>query len=254
MTDAASLAKLAIYYGWPSAINGASSLDAASAELARYQVVVLGDGLADPAHGDHVATVHMVPKLTASGVEVFGYVALGNEIEVSAVKRQVKAWARLAVSGVFFDEAGYDFGNTRRRLRKVVKIAHRCGMRVFANAHNPADLYQQQGRDAPIPVREGDLYLYESFALKNGLHEGDDVRQQKMERLEAARLLGVRLFGVSTPRADGRFDADQLAYVLRLAGAHRLDGIGWGEPLYGAAGQLPWRYDSSPSGRCENPG
>ena len=53
--------KLAIYYGWPSAVNGAGGdINVAAAVFDDYDQVVFGAGLEDPSHGDHANLVAML--------------------------------------------------------------------------------------------------------------------------------------------------------------------------------------------------
>ena len=44
---------LLVYYGYPSAINSASSVAQAATEFGRYDYVAWGGGLENPAHPDH---------------------------------------------------------------------------------------------------------------------------------------------------------------------------------------------------------
>lgn len=57
---------LLIYYGWPSSINGTFSVALAAAELGRYDVIVLGDGLSKDTHPDHASRAGSAPVLTSS--------------------------------------------------------------------------------------------------------------------------------------------------------------------------------------------
>jgi hypothetical protein len=47
----------------------------------------------------------------------------------------------MRAGGVFFDEAGFDFGVSRTRQNAVVDAAHTAGRRVFMNAFNPDDVF-----------------------------------------------------------------------------------------------------------------
>ncbi len=61
---------LLIYYGWPSGINGTFAVAAAAAELARYDHVVLGDGLFDrlvqPGGLSRFVLLPQVPEIAAA--------------------------------------------------------------------------------------------------------------------------------------------------------------------------------------------
>jgi hypothetical protein len=52
---------LAVFYGWPSAINDArGDIGAATREFAGYDAVILGAGLEKDSHGDHAAMTEIV--------------------------------------------------------------------------------------------------------------------------------------------------------------------------------------------------
>jgi hypothetical protein len=240
---------LAIYYGWPSAFDGAGSVEEAAAKLARYDAVVLGSGLQQPDHGDHQGTLQIISRLTARA-EVFGYIPLGKATGLSAdqIVEQIDAWRAMGVTGIFFDEAGYDFGNTRQRQNDALEAAHGRGLAVFANSFDPDDIFDPRPSSSVNPggrrtrLRRGDLYLYESFGLVLGKPESAEFQRQKTAKLERARALGVRVFAVTTSPAPGHFDGEAWRSVVEQARRLGLDGIGWGEYLFAAQdNRMPFR-------------
>ncbi len=242
----ARLQWLGIYYGWPSGAGGARSVEEAAARLGSFEVLVLGGGLERPQHGDHERTRAILTRL--EGVEVFGYIPLGQAtgLDEKAIAASILAWKAMGVRGIFFDEAGYDFGNTRARQRAAFAAAHREGLKVFANAFQPDDLFAD-GRDAQHNPRgekaglaAGDAYLYESFGVRLGEPEPEEEREAKLGRLAPARKLGVRLYGITTATSaepPPRPLWDGVVAAARRAG---LTGIGWGTREFGAQdGRLP---------------
>jgi hypothetical protein len=237
-----TLERLGIFYGWPSAFDGAKGPEEAAAKLGRYQVVVLGGGLEQAEHGDHENTRAIIARLREAGVEVFGYIPLGAStgLDTGQIKRRVKAWKAMAARGIFYDEAGHDYGNTRERQNRAFEIAHKQGLEVFANAWDPDDLFSTEKNPphnksgAPTKLRTGDCYLYESFGLAEGKPEGEEARAAKMRKLEAARALGVRIFGVTTSPSPGFFDAAAWGRVVAEARRLGLAGVGWGEHQFAA--------------------
>lgn len=236
------LQRLGIFYGWPSAFDGATSAEQAATKLGRYQVVVLGGGLEQPGHGDHQPTRRIMAQLLRGGVEVHGYIPLGSSTALSQgqIMQRVKAWKAMGATGIFFDEAGHDYGNTRQRQNQAFKAVHRQGMKVFANAWNPRDLFDTSKSPPHNPtgavteLTAGDCYLYESFGLSEGQPETEQARQEKMARLEPARQLGIRIFGVTTAPSAGFFDAAAWQRVVEEARRLGLEGLGWGEYQFGA--------------------
>ena len=57
----------------------------------------------------------------------------------SGVIDAVRRWKALGVHGIFFDEAGYDFGVTRQRPNEAIDGAH-PKPRVFLNAFDSDDV------------------------------------------------------------------------------------------------------------------
>lgn len=241
-TGTKTLQRLGVFYGWPSLINRAGSIARAAAQLSRYNTLVLGGGLQDPSHADHAKTCEIVAQL--SQTEVYGYLSLApaRSGSLAQLRQQVQAWKAVGVVGIFFDEAGFDFGNTRERQNAAFAIVHAEGLRVFANAHNPADLFAQTTDGLGTTLRAGDSYLYESFAVAHGTIENATVRSQKLARLADARRLGVRIFGVTTAPSRNYFDGAAWRQAQLLADAHALDGLGWGEFQFAATdSRMPLR-------------
>lgn len=113
--------RLAIYYGWPSLVNGTSDLDTATNVFCHFDLVVFGATLEVPSHSDHDNTVIIIDNLrNRCGTEVYGYVTLSG-IPIDEIKLRVDRWVAMGVAGIFLDEAGRDYGVDRNRLREVVE-------------------------------------------------------------------------------------------------------------------------------------
>lgn len=233
------LRSLAIYYGWPSVAGGARGVEEATAKLAAYDRVVLGAGLELREHPDHASTRAIIAGLRRGPAEVYGYLALGSStgLDGAALAARALAWRELGVQGILLDEAGHDFGTTRARQNLALEAVHRAGLAAFVNAFDPDDLL---AGSPPAALRPGDSYLYESFGLRLGVPEPARARAAKLAKLEAARRRGLRLYGVSTARAEGDLSRERWAELCRLAREARLEGVGWGTPGFGAGdGKLP---------------
>ncbi len=233
--------RLAIYYGYPGLINGAASnIAAAVAEFASYQVVVLGDGLQFTDHADNANTRRIIAELrkTDPGREVFGYIALGTatNLDAAAIERRAQLWASMGVTGIFYDEAGRDFGVSFARVAAAIGAARRHQLAVCLNAFDLSAIDEgiRQPQQATLIGRR-DAILIESFGVRLGVRQ---TRAETLERLRAADALrqrtGVRVFGVTTTTADRTFDAADLAFARGLAAELGLDAFGWGGMDYGA--------------------
>ncbi len=241
VTAPAVPSRLAIYYGYPGLINGAAAnIATAAAEFAAYQIVVLGDGLEFPEHPDHANTRRILAELRKidRSQELFGYIALGNgtNLDAAGIERRVQLWASMGVTGIFYDEAGRDFGVSFARVEAAIRAARRHQLAVCLNAFDLSAI--DEGVREPQHVAlmsRRDAILIESFGVRLGIRQ---TRAETVERLRAAEALrkrtGVRVFGVTTTTRDRPFDPSDLAFARGLAAELGLDAFGWGGADYGA--------------------
>jgi hypothetical protein len=257
-TGAAAVApprRLAIYYGYPSLVEGAAGDVARAIRIfAMYDDIVFGDGLElgreSPDAGlraEHARLTQLVPGLraTAGTPALWGYVDLGRSQQLTqdAIVRRIDAWKALGVDGIFFDEAGRDFGVTPERRTAAVRASHERNLSVFMNAFDPNDLFEGwSARRLPDPGALGarDALLIESFAVREGVRQtGEATAKRATDALAWRARTGVKVLATTT--AVGPFDAEAFAFAWRQAAALGLDGIGWGEPHFSADSRLPWR-------------
>lgn len=252
--------KLAVYYSWPSSINGTYSVPAAAAAFAAYDLVVLGDGLQDPAHPDHANTTAIVAA--APSVRFFGYVSIGQTtvgLTLAQLQARIHAWATTGVRGVLLDEAGFDYGVTRTRCNAVIDLVHAAGLEALANAWQPDDVFSP----SPVPLNAvgggnptglathlgpTDHYLLESFFVANGAYQ-DPVfgRARADAAVQWRALLGTHVVAVTTTLAGQPFDQAQCDCAFWWAQLYGLDGFGWGEPDYAAlTASMPYRARPQP--------
>ena len=275
-----SPARLAIYYGYPSLVNGANGdIDKAAHFLAFYDVIVLGDGLEFPDKrtgrypegdpGEHRKVLQIVEAIRSlrPSSRIYGYVCLGeisalpaadSALSLTDIEERIQLWKQMGVSGIFFDEAGYDYRVvTRARQNFAVKTTHDHGMSAFMNAYFPSDLFAQDnspafanGKDKnsqrlPCLLDARDAFLLESFQIKNGAYEDNGAWQSRLKvALEYRRQFGPRVFVTTTTTASDQFSVEKLNYVWWTAIVHGLDGLSWGEPNFSASN------NSLPDRRC----
>jgi len=252
----AATLKLAIYYGYPTLINkSAGDLDKAAAAFAQYDVIVLGDGLELDARDaadeglrrertalpDLIARVKKVRR----GVEMFGYVDLGStqQLAVAEIARRADRWRSDGADGIFFDEAGTDFGVDSARRHAAVAAAHERGLRVFMNAFRPDELFDGDAdADARARVGDGDAILLESLVLRNGRPETMDITKQRIAgAMRWKKERRVRVFGVATAGGE-RLPQSAVAASRAIVEESGLDGFGVGEPGYSAYSVLITRW------------
>lgn len=198
----ATAQRFAIYYGWPSAVNGAGDLDEAARVFSQFAIIVLGDGLHQAGHPDNEPTAAIIARLRATGTTtVFGYVDLGvstQNLPLETIISSSEAWRRIGAAGIFLDDAGEDFGVSVARRDAAVEGVRQLGLRVILNAHDPEDAFRGRAR-----LRPGDGYLFESFQVADGrIQPAAQVFAKADRALELALDAGVDVYAVASGPAD----------------------------------------------------
>lgn len=222
---------LAIYYGWPSDVNGAKgNVQKAVAAFAGYGIVVFGDGNVMPG-GDTNAKA-ILAGVTAEGGTPYGYVTVGvtdgePNYSVAAIEGYINAWHALGAHGMFLDCAGADYGVSRARFDTVVTYAHSLGMMVMANAWNPADVLS-----GPTTMGPGDSYLGENDVLNDGKLLSAKTYAPKLAAMAAyKKALGISLYETGTTTSFG--NAGQLtAQVEKILAPYGISSFQLTDPMY----------------------
>ena len=265
-------ARLAVYYGYPSLVNqSAGAVERAVRVFSGYDVVVLGDGIEFPDRqpgrspegepAEHRKTVQIIAaaKRRNPRTRFYGYVCLGD-IPGSAPEKKllsarelgerIRLWKGMGVAGVFLDEAGYDWpGVDRERQNMAVRYIHELGLSAFPNAFYPEELFSLEdlrGKNPhhlPPALDRRDLFLLESFQVKNGEYEDAAEWQQRLlPALKYREQYGSRIFATTTYAEKESFRPDKFNYAWWSAWLYDLDGFSWGEPSFAAvSGMLPDR-------------
>jgi hypothetical protein len=168
---------LAIYYGYPSLVNGANGDVTKAVEVFKpFDVIVFGDQIEHSTHGDHTKTKDIIAKLKPNGNKVFGYIPFGttgsaDSLTMAQVKQYTDEWYAMGVYGIFLDEYGFDYGVTRAKQNEAVSYIHSKGLKVFANSWVPDDamgVKNERGLNEPPLLGAGDFYLLESWIAEGG--------------------------------------------------------------------------------------
>jgi hypothetical protein len=199
------LKRLAIYYSWPSLVNGAGcDVIQATTVFTQFDIVVFGGGLEDSSHRDHIRTITITNNLKEGGIKIYGYIDLGistANLDLVAIETRVNNWAAMGATGIFYDNAGRDFGVSRTRLISAVDLAHNYSptLSVFVNAWNPDDVFAD-GPEGTVPLKKGDWYLAESHPVSGDLCLDLGFWWDKSHKLITYReqISGVRIAAVGT--------------------------------------------------------
>ena len=232
-TETQLLETLAIYYGWPSSVNGAKSLDAAIKYFSYFENLILGAGLELNTHQEHVVTTDIIASLP--NTKVFGYINLGYfETEFGnyvysdrGLTRRIDSWAKMGVYGVFFDKSSLTYGVDKGRLEYAINECRIRDLKVFINSDNPQWIIDT----SIIDEYDSASVLIEPFLFS----EGKEVPSINPYG-GWSEVLGVRVFGVSTydpnmmPNAINKLVIDTRDAAMKAS----LTGFAVSDPLYSA--------------------
>lgn len=247
---------LMIYYGWLSGFNAYWDNEKVCQDFARYDLLVFGDGLQDPSHGDYSNTMVILSRIKElnPNVLIFGYVTVNQDL--STFKTKTDQWNDLKVAGIFMDEAGYDYGKKRDELNERIAYVHSqpdtdlC----FVNAWNmdhvigtnddpnfPNSTYNPNLLDTLLTT--DDWYLLESFAVNtdsyssnNGYASKEDwiARGNKVLDLwkneEDLNIASVGIINDDNPNGQNMFNFSHHSALM-----FNLDANGVSDSSYGAS-------------------
>ncbi|CAF4249437.1 unnamed protein product, partial [Rotaria magnacalcarata] len=191
--------RLGIYYGWPSLVQGVQgNLTAAISIFSQFDLVVFGDGIASPSHGDHTNTQTIIQSLNNLGKLTFGYIDLGvttQNLTILQMQTTVDEWAAMGINGILWDDAGYDYNVSRSRQNTMISYCHSLNLRVMMNAWNPDDVMS----GSPMLLGSDDIYLLESYLISNGNYQSLAAWKIKADKcLSYASLYGISMATLST--------------------------------------------------------
>lgn len=228
--------KLAIYYSYPSSVNGTYSVAGAINVFKAYELLVLGSGLEESDHPDHQNTVDIIAGLLTT--KIYGYIAAN--IDITQLKDKVDKWQAMGVAGIFCDVFGYDFGLTRERQNEIVDYIHSKGLSAFVNAWNSDDVFLPSGQ-LVTHLGPKDWILAESYQIINDEYQSKEDWINRSKKLVNYRTAtGTKIAAVTTT-ASGVFDKEKFDYAYFSALLFDFDAFGWGEQHFSAiSAQLPF--------------
>jgi hypothetical protein len=251
---------LLIYYGWlnsfNSAVNGWNN-EKVSQDMAKYNIVVFGDGVQDSGHGDYSNTQVIIARIKElnPSTKIFGYVSTNQSL--ANFQSKVDDWEVLQIHGIFMDESGYDFGsvdtNGRSAFNTKVDYVHSntYANLCFVNSWNVDHIIGTEN-DVSYPnstwnssleesnLTYDDYYLLESFAV-NTVSYGNDYESKSDWLLRGERAClhrynyGINLVG-SCVIEDGHVDSSNLFdFAFISAMMFSLEAFGSSDQNYGAS-------------------
>jgi hypothetical protein len=220
-----NLSHIAFAYGDLANINQEDSPSHSIAKLGNFEYLVCGEPgtLTD-------AELYITDSIKAD-TKIFGYVAMGaypGELpSMITLKAQVDRILANEWFGVFLDQFGYDYSETRARQNELVAYIHELGLIAFVNAwvvddalgsivnsSNPDGLAPELGVD--------DWYLCESFLMSNSGYRDWYPSIEKYLKCKTYKdSLGCKIAALPYKRTATTWDeADtdaELTYLLALS-------------------------------------
>ena len=149
---------------------------------------------------------------------VFGYIHLGPKnpsssksdwkpLTIDKLKTHIDEIADAGWHGVFVDQFGYDWGETRERQNAVIDYAHERGLSVMANAWNSSDALASKVNKKANPyglksnLNSNDWFLVESFYTDGESYRADNHYIDKhLKTAQYAEQTGVNIATLSYKR------------------------------------------------------
>lgn len=239
--------KLAVYYGYPSVVNGSTGTSGAADVFKDYDVVVFGSGLEVPSHPDHTNTIAVIGDALMTNTDVYGYI--DATLTLNDIQGKIDQWYDMGVVGIFLDQFGYDFAVSRERQREILWCVHCKGLKAFVNAWNPDDAFspavEPTYNPSGLATRMGsdDIYLAESYQVVFGAYDTSVAAwEAKVAKMESYRTTyGSKMATVSTWDSSA-YDQAKWDYSYYSSAQRSFDLAGFGEEFYSASSALlPFR-------------
>lgn len=252
------LRSFTIYYGIPNSANGANNTDHAAALFARFDDVVLGYDLQNPANSNYATTVAIIAKAKALNprLVIWGNIDVGvsggtsHNHSTGTLQTHIDQWVTAGANGIFCDNFGYDRAVTRARQNTIIAYVHGKGIgsmlysTAIADALAPlvVTTYNASGTATVADSRDAYAFIFGMdsnsiiapyFTTFSAMKtRGDDARSYRTS-------LGVRMFGINVIQHTGtsattldnyRGMSEGLGHIFRL------DGVGLAQHLFSASG------------------
>lgn len=251
-------ADILFYYGWLNSFNytyNSWNNEKVAQDIAKYNIVVVGDGIQNPAHGDYSNTSIIISRIKALNqfCKIFGYVTTNQSI--SDFKSKVDQWDTLQVYGIFMDESGYDYGTTRSGLNERIDYVHSktYSSFCFVNAWDvdhiigtendesyPNSTYNTQEEESNLTNE--DWYLLESFPTSTTYSGGYESKSDWFYRGTRATQnrydYGINLAAVSTIDNNDVYGQDKFDFSFSSSLIWSLEAHGSSDTNYGSSSSI----------------
>lgn len=239
--------KLCIYFGYPSLINGSNgNINLAVNTFKQYDQVVLGSGLIQTSHSDHVNTENIIKHPDMINVQVFGEIS--STISLSDIKKRIDRWKTMGAKGIYANTFGYDFNVTRSKQNSILDYIHSNNLIAFVNAWDPNHVFSNASHLTYNPdcisttINANDWYLATSYQIINGNYqEVNDWKNKSDKMIQYRTQFGTKMACVTT-YDNTPFNQLKMDYAYFSTILYGFDSFGWGEFNFSAVSTLlPFR-------------
>lgn len=248
---------LLFYYGWLNSFNYGTNQwnnEKVAQDFAKYSLVIFGDGIQNPGHGDYANTQIIIPRVRAlnNNAQVFGYVTVNQSL--ANFKTKVDQWDNLHVNGIFMDEAGYDYGTTRSGLNERIDYvrtktyANVCFVNCWNMDHiigiNNDPSYPNSTYNPNLVASHltaNDWYLLESFPVNTAAYGGGGYESKFEWAVRAVKAdghrytYGIKLAAVSVINNSNSKGQSLFNFSFVSATMWNLDAHGSSDTNYGSS-------------------
>ncbi|TVY07106.1 hypothetical protein [Paenibacillus cremeus] len=165
--------------------------------------------------GAHSIESKFIAEQVKGTTRLFGYVNLGPEnqhdprsdwvpIPLDKLKQAIDRIQESGFYGVFIDQFGFDYQETRERQNEIVDYAHSKGLYCIANAWFPEDAMSSRvvangnPNGLPSSLGPGDYYLAESFMKSETVYGMTSAFLEKYLRMrDLQEQTGVGIIGLT---------------------------------------------------------
>jgi hypothetical protein len=253
-------ANLLIYYSYLNSFNSGTNSwnnEKVAQDMAKYNLIVLGDGIENPSHPDYANTQIIIPRIKVLNPStlIFGYVSTNQSY--ANFQTKVDQWDTLQIHGIFCDESGYDYGTvgTNGRVAFNQKIDYVHGKTysniAFVNSWN-IDHIIGIDNDVSYPnttwnpdlivskLIENDWYLLESFPINTtsyteGFESKTDWATRGTKSLLKRSTYGINLASASIINNDNVSGQSFFDFQYISSCMFALEAVGSSDNYYGAS-------------------
>jgi len=211
--------KLAIYFAYPSLVNGsAGNITSAVNVFKAYDQVVFGKTLEKKSHPDYNKTVSIIAQLNPLNVSVYG--EIDCTLSFSSIKQSINQWQGMEVKGIYCNKIGYDYNVNRSTQNQILNYIHSKNLEGFVNVWVPDDIFSSAVNSTYNPtgvssvINSNDWYLATSYQIINGVYQTVSDWTTKANKMATYKQqFGTKMACITTADSNNTFTQNMMDYA-----------------------------------------